>query len=372
MGNHQIEPFGIGAQMAIKLMGKRIGRLEVPPQYYKDTVENANLMANELEVRGGYPQQERMVLDKRKALDHATKYSYQAARIRKVQDREDSFIDPEKNSPLARALINPNKLKFDYDEKIVSVGFEHGFKSGDIFEWARTNSYWIIILQDLDEIAYFKGEIRRCSYQIKWVDEDGEEHSTFCAVRGPVETKITEYNRHNIAFNDPNYSLDIYMPKNEYTMNRFKRYDKFYLTGADDPDRKICWRVEATDSISTPGILEVVAVEYFSNITEDDVEAGLVGTLIEEVPDPNPSTEHAVIFIAGETFIRPSKEYIYTLGIPSQQQWSVDKKYPVKLEPFVDEQGNTCVKVKWTSSYSGEFELKIGNYRKTIVVESLM
>ena len=367
----QIEPFGIGAQMSIKLMESRIGRLKVPPHYYRDTVDNANLMADELEVRGGYPQQERMVRDKRKALDHATKYSYQAARIQKVQDKE-SLENCKDSSPLARALINPNKLKFDYDEKIVSVGFEYGFEPGDVFEWARTGSYWIIILQDLDEIAYFRGEIRRCTYQIRWIDENGEEVSTYCAVRGPVETKITEYDRHNILFNDPNYSLDIYMPKNEYTMNHFKRYDKFYLAGADDPDSKICWRVEATDSISTPGILEVVAVEYYSNNTQDDVDAGLVGVLIEEPKDPNPSTEHTVIFISGETFIKPSKEYEYTLGIASSQEWKVDKKYPVKLEPFTNEKGHSCVRLKWMSSYSGEFELRIGNYTKTIVVESLM
>ena len=367
----QIEPFGIGAQISIKLMGDRIGRLKMPPHYYKDTVDNANLMANRLEVRGGYPQQERMVRDKRKALDHATKYSYQAARIRKVQDKNE-VTSCKDTSPLVRALINPNKLKMDYDEKIVSVGFEHGFKSGDIFEWARTNSYWIIILQDIDEIAYFRGEIRRCSYEIKWIDEEGNECSTFCAVRGPVETKIDDYDRHNILFNDPNYSLDIYMPKNEYTMNRFKRYDKFYLSNAEDPDSKICWRVEATDSISTPGILEIQATEYFSNNTQDDVENGLVGVLIEKPVDPNPSTEKKVIFITGDTFIKPSKEYIYSLGIPSNLQWQVDKKYPVKLEPFVNEKGHSCVKLKWTAMFSGEFELKIGNYSKTIVVESLV
>jgi len=39
------------------------------------------------------------------------------------------------------------------------------------------------------------------------------------------------------------------------------------LAGADDADDKICWRVEATDSISTPGILEIQATEYFSNNT---------------------------------------------------------------------------------------------------------
>ena len=367
----RLEPFTNYDNKSLDLMSRRLGTLSIPPTYYKDTVENANHIAKQLSMRGGFPQQERMIRDKRKALDHATKYSYQAARIKKAQDGDD--IDKDcSQCPTVRALINPDKLKMDYDQKILSVGFEHDFESGDVFEWARTGSYWIILTQDLDEVAYFRGNIRRCSYQIRWIDEDGQEHSVFCAVRGPVETKIDDYDRHNILFNDPNYSLDIYMPKTPETMNRFKRYDKFYLYGADDPDDKICWRVEATDSISTPGILEIQATEYFSNNTEDDVENGLVGVLITPEVDPNPSTDKIVIFISGETFIKPSKEYEYTIGIPSQQKWEVDKRYPVKLEPFTNGKGYSCVKLKWTSPYSGEFELRIGNYKKTIVVESLM
>lgn len=366
-----IHPLQHQQNLSLDLMNKRLGSLAIPPVYYKDTVDNANLMAEQLNVRGGYPQQERMIRDKRRALDHATKYSYQAVRIKKAQDGKD--IDKDcMNMPIVRALINPDKVKMDYDQKILSVRFDHDFQPGDIFEWDRTGSYWIILTQDVDEVAYFRATIRRCSYQIRWIDEDGEEHTIYCAVRGPVETKIDDYDRHNILFNDPNYSLDIYMPKNPLTMNRFKRYDKFYLAGADDPDDKICWRVEATDSISTPGILEIQATEYFSNNTQDDVDNGLVGVLITPEEDPNPSTERKVIFISGETFIKPSKVYEYTIGIPSAQKWEVDKKYPVKLEPFTNEKGYSCVRVKWLSPYSGEFELRIGNYNKTIVVESLI
>ena len=366
-----IHPLQHQQNLSLDLMNKRLGSLAIPPVYYRDTVDNANLMAEQLNVRGGYPQQERMIRDKRRALDHATKYSYQAVRIKKAQDGKD--IDKDcMNMPIVRALINPDKVKMDYDQKILSVRFDHDFQPGDIFKWDRTGSYWIILTQDVDEVAYFRATIRRCSYQIRWIDEDGEEHAIYCAVRGPVETKIDDYDRHNILFNDPNYSLDIYMPKNPLTMNRFKRYDKFYLAGADDPDDKICWRVEATDSISTPGILEIQATEYFSNNTQDDVDNGLVGVLITPEVDPNPSTERKVIFIAGETFIKPSKVYEYTIGIPSNQKWEVDKKYPVKLEPFTNEKGYSCVRVKWLSPYSGEFELRIGNYNKTIVVESLI
>jgi hypothetical protein len=31
-------------------------------------------------------------------------------------------------------------------------------------------------LQDLTELAYFRGDIRKCSYEIKWEDEDGNLH----------------------------------------------------------------------------------------------------------------------------------------------------------------------------------------------------
>jgi hypothetical protein len=45
-----------------------------------------------------------------------------------------------------RALINPNKLKQDYDDKIISVGYEYNFKPGTIFEWKGTGTYWIVYL----------------------------------------------------------------------------------------------------------------------------------------------------------------------------------------------------------------------------------
>lgn len=269
----ELYPAGLHKNQQLKLMGGRLGTIDLPLHYYPDTVDNANHMATMLDVRGGFPQQERMIRDKRKSLDKATLYSYQAARIKKVID-ESLLMDGEKPQ-VVRALINPDKNKFDYDDKIVSVGFEYGFQPGDVFEWYRTHSFWLICLQDLDEIAYFRGEIRRCDYQIKWLDEDGNEKSTFAAVRGPVETKINFIQKHGISVDEPNHSLHIYVPRNADTMKQFRRYSKFYLQGADSPDDAICWRVEAVDGISTKGILEFTAVEYYANEMEDDVANGL-------------------------------------------------------------------------------------------------
>jgi hypothetical protein len=45
-----------------------------------------------------------------------------------------------------RALINPDKTKMDYDDKIISIDYNSDFKSGDVFEWVGTNTYWLIYL----------------------------------------------------------------------------------------------------------------------------------------------------------------------------------------------------------------------------------
>lgn len=363
--------------MAVKLMSQRMGNYQKPQYYPKDvTIENVAEMNNRLNLRGGYAQQERMIRDKRKSFDHACLYSYQGVVVKKIQDGRCLGDDPIQEPP-TRGLINPDKNKVDYDDKILSIGFEAGFEPGTIFEWLRTNSYWLVYLQDLDEIAYFRGEIRRCDYMINWLDEDGNEKKTYAAIRGPVETKINFIQKHKYSVDEPNYSLHILLPKNEDTMKQFKRYSKFYLKTADDPDDDICWRVEATDSISTKGILEITAVEYYANETEDDVEKGLVGAFITKNVEPEIDPD---IDIVGPTFIKPKIEYTYYVDANARRgTWYLDgPKVPVQMEKFATEGGTPGVKLKWLAPYSGQFTLWYGdkdghfkNFSKLIVVESL-
>lgn len=365
-----MQPYFDQRNINIRLLKERYGDIDLP-DYHKSTVAGVHNMNLRLQQSGGFAQQDRMIRDKRRALNKSLKYSYQAALVKKYIPDDAEVMDGERESPPVRALINPNKLKLDYDDKIISIGFEHGFKSGDVFEWCNTNTYWLIKTQELTELAYFRADIRRCTQRIKFLDENKIEHTVFAAVRGPVETKIEFIQKHGTSIDKPNNSLNILMPKNSAIMHYFKRYAKFFLQDADSPDDKTCWRVESTDSISTPGILEISAVEYYSNKLEDDIENGIVGALISEPIDPTPVSQDTIIFINGETFIKPKMEYIYTIGREFNLPWKVEGKCPVKLEPFTDENGFSCVKVKWLSTYSGQFDLTIGNYTKTIVVESL-
>ena len=372
----ELFPYFKGKTSTLRLMNNRLGNQDLP-KYRPDTVEGANEMAKRLTAHGGFPQQDRMIRDKRRSLDKAVLYSYQGALIKKHYYDFNPTMDGVKEAPPVRALINPDKLKDDYDEKVVSVGFEHGFQVGDVFEWCNTKSYWLIYLQDMTELAYFKGNIRRCRYEIEWQNEDGETRRTYAAIQGPVETKIDYIQKHGISVDNPNFSLHLLMPKNPATLKQFKRYSKFYLQGTVEGEEKTCWRVEATDSFSLPGILELNAVEYYANETTDDIENGIVDAFVVKPIDPNPEVNDAYE-VFGETFIKPKKEYQYYIDNTQQGNWYIDTNVPVKYTISINEKGYNIISVKWNQSYSGQFDIWFGNkekekakYKKTIVVESL-
>lgn len=346
--------FDLSNKLSFRLMQGRLGVYDryQEKQVLDTDIQGVNNQFVRLNHQGGNLQQNRMIKDKRRSLDRALVYSYQGADVRKIDSTSDDYV---------RALINPNKLKQDYDDKIISVGYEHHFECGDIFEWKGTETYWLIYLQDLTELAYFRGDIRKCSHQINWEDENGK-HSTYAAIRGPVETKINYIQKHGISVDTPNYSLNILLPKTADTLSYFQRYNKFYL--ADD-ELKVCWRIEAIDWLSMPGVLEINAVEYYANEFEDNLEDGTVGTLKTEPINPNNSFIEDTI--TGETFIKPKKEYEYEYIGNLVGKWSVKENYPIKLI-----QDGKKVKLRWLNTYSGQFDLIYADcFKKTIVVQSL-
>ena len=294
-------------------------------------------------------QHDRMVQDKLRSFHRSLLYSYQTVWIKK---------DGDENADYIRALINPDKVKFDYDEKIVSIDPIHEFKSGDTFEWKGTNTHWIILKQELTEVAYFRGNIRRCQLLEVTDPETKESCTLWAAIRGPVETKINFIQKAGLVAHVPNLTLNIYVSLNEQTKKLFDRYFRFKFGGR-------YWMVTAFDHISTPGILEFTAQEDYDCDGND--------LLIEPV-DPNPPVDNTTeSYIQGETFVRPLVTNVFeATAVIAGQSWTVSLPTGKAVADVLEWTAtDNVIKVTWTAMVSGSYILTYGDLTKTVVVESL-
>ena len=316
-----------------------------------------NDLRTRLNYRGGGAQG-RMKEDKLKSLKKALLYSYQSATIL-LQDNKGEF-----NREFL-ALINQDKLKSDYDNKILSIPYmdiqlnadrvgtttqgqvETGIAAGQVFYWKETDSYWIVYLQQREEKAYFMAEIRRCE---KFVEINDKKYWVY--YRGPVETTTPWNQKAGITWNDMNYTSIIYITKNEDTLDFFHRFTEIKIDGKP-------WEVKAVDANSGDGIIEIQLKETFSNTIKDNAEAE------EEAKKPvvEPPAEDAPQ-IVGDAIVYPfdikeyfvdnisgGKWYICEPNKKETGEWILSDKAKVLQGSDID------VKIEIVSSKSGHFNL---------------
>lgn len=315
-------------------------------------MNNLEMLNQRLNYQGGN-QEGRMIKDKYRSFLSSLGNSYQTADIKSL-NRE--------YAPIHKALINPDKTKMDYDNKILSVDYKYNYKTGDIFHWVNTDTYWLIYLRELTEDAYFRAEIRRCKYKLQWIDEDTKEKcETYAYIRGPVETKVNFIQKGGISADVPNESLEVYIPKTEATSKYFKRYARFMF-------KNKAWEVQSHDSTSPEGIIQFSALEHFINPTLDSKEENLVNAfdvvLVKEEMDDE--------IILGSDMMIPTSSEQYRIETDSLVKWSVENpKHPVTLNPI----GDNRVEVFWDAMVSGNFvlvaEVDGEIYKRNIIVESL-
>ena len=297
-------------------------------------------MRTRINYVGGKNQQGRMNCDKAATLRKALLYSYQAATAVLSDNRE------------FRCLINPDKVKNDYDDKIISIPFEDiclnskrlgktninrqviGMKAGDVFEWKENNSYWIVYLQRLEETAYFRAEIRRCRYEI---DINGKKYKVY--TRGPIEQTIDYYKVGSGVFNRMNYTLMLTITKDEYTDDFFHRFTKIKFLGKN-------YEVQAIDGISTEGIIDIYLKEYFSNSILDEIQEEEKDTpIIDPLPEGSPE-------ILGDSEVYPYDVKEFTIKNLTDGQWAVNSNKVIILN-----KSESKVTIKITTGRSGKFIL---------------
>ena len=307
-----------------------------------------------LNHNGGEYQQDRMILDKLRSLKASIGRSYQTATIFLQNNQTDNaFVRGFK------CLINPDKLKNDYDQKFLSIPYRDiqinkprvgtttqgqvdvGIKCGDVFYWKETDSYWIVYLQFKEELAYFRADIRMCE---KEVEING--HTYHVYFKGPDETTIQWNQKDNIEWNDLNYSAEIYITQNEETLEYFHRFAKVKIDGKK-------WEVVAQNSASGEGIIKVALMETFSNELEDKTieEKEQQQELTEEIREQR--KEEGYPSIMGDNIVYPYDIKEYTIENAGGGRWVLATKKARILQ-----ENAAWVKIEIVTGKSGFIDLQ--------------
>ena len=293
------------------------------------------LLNKRLQYQGGN-QEQRFINDKLRGLKKALLYSYQAATATLSDGKE------------FRCLINPDKNKPAYDNKILSIPYKDiclnaprvgktsegeidiDIKPGDVFTWKETNTHWLVYLEYIEEDAYFRSEIRRCDQEVKI-----EDNSYWVYIRGPVETSIEWTQKTGIEWNTLNYSLVMYITADEITNNYFERFKTIKIL---DPryNKEKTWQVVGVDPYYGDGIIQVFLDEYFENSIADAVAAENSAETGEE----NPVDETAV-YIDGPTEVQQYSKAYYEIHNAEEGHWYLkwkdeeqDLKSSLKIIPL--------------------------------------
>ena len=363
-------------------------RIGINSDNFYDHVESKpalNTLQARLAIRGGSDQWVRMRQDKLKSLKKALLYSYQSAIVQRydvkkntkvnsiiqlitrLQDQqvlteiEDQFLSSleeeyqientrdsieyiqdlqnivdelTNTSPLFRCLINHDKLKVDYEDKIISIPFEQAplgseeiqntdFHNGTVFKWVHGNkqewtpdTYWIVYMQYSEETAYFRAEIRKADQEIEIVTIDTEGNENTVTYRGwmtgPNETTALWHTKKNVTWNDMNYTKLLYITKDQDTLAFFQRFDRIIINGKP-------WEVQAyNENYSTSktagvdsGIIRVALKETYTS-TDQFVKEKIEEKNAIEQTKAQYDAVHTNPRIDGPTIARPYETLIFT------------------------------------------------------------
>lgn len=314
--------------------------------------DNMNLRLNYM---GGARQQDRMNEDKLRTLKKALLYSYQAITLENEQGE------------YYRALLNPDKLKNDYDQKTLSIPFNDiclnqervgtmtqglqptKISTGQVFKNVDNDTYWLIYLRNLEETAYFRADVRRCKEE---VEINGNKYKVY--VRGPVETKIQWNQKKGDNWNNLNYSLLMYITENEETREFFHRFSKIKVRGKP-------YECQVQDSFAADDIIEVVLLETYDNPLEEEEGIPAVELIQPEEGQP---------FISGESYVGPYSINEYSInGLALGGTWTSDSKN-VKIVADTEDKIKVEILLGKPFKFNLTYTIDEQSVTKLIIVES--
>ena len=290
-------------------------------------------LASRLTYNGGN-QLNRIKMNKLRSFKAALKNDYNSRMI-KV---------PNKSAWPCLLVNNTSGLKSDYDRKRLSVEFDAGLDSGDVFEVLDDGTHWMVYLPTLTETAYLRTEVIRCRYTL---DVGGQTYWIY--LQGPTEMDATWFQKKGIHYDEPNWSGTIYIKKDNRTLNFFHRFTKIQIEGHT-------WEVHVVDELSVPGIIELEIREFY-----DDP--------IADLPQVLPEGCHEIL---GRESVEQDGEYGYMIRkeyINPSYSWRIEGNPRVEIESQIEDTCNVIVHDGAIRGFKIVYGDKVSGYHMDVTIE---
>jgi len=308
---------------------------------------------------GGQEQELRMNEGKLRSLKRALLYSYQA---------QTAILEDEREF---KCLINHDKLKEDYDDKIISIPYadvclnaadpteiqDIGMKVGDVFTWKETNTHWIVIQEILEENAYFRATIRKAE------DTIVINNKSYYGYLGKWSKDDLWHTKKLLSWSEMGYEVVLYITRNEDTEGYFERFKKIEINNR-------LYEVQMVNDITSDTLLIIYLKETFTNEFEDAAAAEIVTPTPTPTPEESDEPELSVT-IEGDSLAYPFDKKVYNIKNANGGMWKLSNNKAV-----IDSQTDANVYITIVSAKSGSIDLiySVNNediVSKTITIKSL-
>ena len=280
-------------------------------------------------------------------------FAHQNAQNRMIQNKKLVLKDSITHSYFGFDVIKPDendRIKYrvlitrdDEDEQIISSFFEDNIKVGSIIHWLRTDTYWLVHEQNINEIAYFEGKMIECkNFQIT---VDGEKFSTWGRIIFTSKTGEEMFDKTLIITNQD--GMEIWVPNTEMSLEVFKIGVKLKVLDQT-------WKVNSVNYITKNGIL-ILKAEKSTDVPD---------ITIDENDVVNDNT-----YIDGPNFIAPLEKVTYYIVGNIEGDWSIpNNQY---IQKTINSDGSLTIVWK-NARKRNDFTISYGDYSKEIHVKSLM
>lgn len=292
-------------------------------------MNSLELMQQRLKYFGGKRDIDRVDWQKNRDLEQALLYSDKSEFVQ-VKDRK------------FQVLIEGSKYSYNtFDEKEIQSVKKDKVRIGDILYWFRTKTYWVVLEQDLEETAVFKGRVRKCSYLDIEFGDIVFKGAFFNLKNGEIQqTQVNE----SLLIDVLSDNAKLILPVDNNSKN-LKRYDKLKIGNR-------MWEIQSIDNLSQETIISIYLKECYVNPTPEI---------------QNEQTEVDGVYIDGELEILPYREYTYKIIGDIEGDWAISENSPIKILNKNEKE----IVIEWNNSKKGDFTISYGTLSQKIKAKSL-